>query len=79
MSLKNIRQDKTKKKSAVKRNGTLLVIKLVFHQKHLNSFCIILYCMELEFYLKRSTGKSYSNIKISQRPYVNEGLNVANI
>ena len=35
--------------------------------------------MELDFYLKSSTGKSYSNIKITQRPYVNEGLNVANI
>ena len=35
--------------------------------------------MELELYLKSSTGKSYSNIEITQRPYVNEGLNVANI
>ena len=35
--------------------------------------------MELEFYLENSTGKAYSNIKTAQRPYVNEGLNVANM
>ena len=35
--------------------------------------------MELEFYLISSTGKSYSNKKITQRPYMNEGLNVANV
>ena len=33
--------------------------------------------MELEFYLKSFTGKSYSNMTIAQRLYVNEGLNVA--
>ena len=37
--------------------------------------------MELlfEFYLKSSTGKPYSDIKITQRAYVNEGLNAENI
>ena len=33
--------------------------------------------MELEFDLKSYTGKSYLNIKITQRLYVNEGWNVA--
>ena len=34
--------------------------------------------MEPEFYLKISTGKSYSNIK-TNNAYVNEGLNVTNM
>ena len=50
------------------------LIKLVFFIR--NTW--IYECMELEFYLKNSTGKSYSNIRVKQRPFVNEDLNVAN-
>ena len=35
--------------------------------------------MEPEFCFKSSTGKSYSNIKITQMPYVTEGLTVAHM
>ena len=44
--------------------------KFVFHLQHLNLFASCFNVLQLEFYLKSSTGKSYSNIRITQRPYV---------
>ena len=54
MSLENKLQDKTKKISTVKRNGTLLVkshffIKLVFYQKRLNLFASCFNVRNLSF------------------------------
>ena len=41
-----------------------------FLSETLEFISIMIQGMELEFYLKISTGKSYSNIKITQRPHV---------
>ena len=51
------------------------LIKLVFF---IRNSCIY-ERMQLEFYLKSSTGKSYSNIRTTQRSFVNQGLTVANM
>ena len=75
--IRNILQDKTKincKEKWYSAGKMTFLIKLVFYQKHL-----FYECMELEFCLQSSTGKSYSNIRITQRPFVNEDLIVANM
>ena len=50
---------------------------MFFCQKHLNLFAIMFNAWK--FYLKNSTGKSFSNIQITQRPYATEVLAVANM
>ena len=82
-NFENIFQGETKKKSIAKRSATksMLLINLVFTVNTWGLFDIMVLCtgMELECYLKSSTGKSYSNIKITQGPYVNECMTVTNM
>ena len=49
------------------------------HETMVPTVCLSIFlcmhqCMEREFYLKSYTGKSHSNMKITQRPYMTEGL-----
>ena len=73
-AIRNILQDKSYQNQLYKEKwysvGRMtFLIKLVW----------IYECIKLEFYLKSSTGKSYSNIRLTQGPFVNEDLTVANM
>ena len=57
---------------------TLLMDKAVLLET-LQFICIVFYSMELEFYLNSFTCKSFSNVIITEVPYVNECITVANM